>query len=89
MELATLKVPERPRTSLWLRQIKFIQISYLGIQDKLDYFESLNIGSLWLTPIYPSPMKDNGYDVKDYMNVDEKFGNLEDFKVNDAWKYKI
>jgi glycosidase len=34
-------------------------------------------------------MKDNGYDVKDYMNVDEKFGNLEDFKVKDARRSKI
>ncbi len=36
-----------------------------------------------MSPIYPSPMKDNGYDVKDYVNVDEKFGNLEDFKVTE------
>ena len=52
-----------------------------GIQQKLDYFESLGVGSLWLTPIYPSPMKDNGYDIKDYNNIDPLFGNLADFKV--------
>jgi len=52
-----------------------------GIQQKLDYFESLGVGSLWLTPIYPSPMKDNGYDIKDYNDIDPMFGNLEDFKV--------
>ncbi len=54
----------------------------LGILDELDHFESLNIGSLWLTPIYPSPMKDNGYDVKDYVDIDEQFGGLEAFKVS-------
>lgn len=60
----------------------------LGILNKLDYFESLNIGSLWLTPIYPSPMKDNGYDVKDYVNIDKQFGTLDDFKVQLEIKLK-
>jgi glycosidase len=43
------------------------------------------VSALWLTPIYPSPMKDNGYDVKDYTDVDPMFGNLDDFKVR-AWQ---
>ena len=53
-----------------------------GIQEKLGYFESLGVGALWLTPINPSPMKDNGYDVSDYKNVDPMFGTLEDFKAS-------
>jgi glycosidase len=44
----------------------------------------LGVGALWLTPIYPSPMKDNGYDIKDYVNVDPMFGTLDDFKVKGA-----
>ena len=56
-------------------------MTFIGIHEKLDYFESLGVGSLWLTPIYPSPMKDNGYDIKDYNNIDPIFGTLEDFKV--------
>ena len=38
-----------------------------GITQRLDYLKSLNIGAIWLSPIYPSPMIDFGYDVADYM----------------------
>src|ERR1700722_7829253 len=55
-----------------------------GIIEKLDYLagktESLGITAIWLTPFYPSPMADFGYDVTDHCNVDPLFGNLEDFK---------
>lgn len=51
-----------------------------GIHEKLDYFESLGVGSLWLTPIYPSPMKDNGYDISNYVDIEPTFGTMEDFK---------
>lgn len=50
-----------------------------GIYRRLDYLESLNIQAVWLSPIYPSPMKDFGYDVADYTAIHPPFGSLEDF----------
>ncbi len=49
-----------------------------GIIEKLDYLKSLGIGAIWLTPIYLSPMKDNGYDIADYCSVDPMFGTMAD-----------
>ena len=45
-----------------------------GVQEKLDYLSGLGIGSIYLSPIYTSPMKDNGFDVSDYKNINEEFG---------------
>jgi alpha-glucosidase len=50
-----------------------------GIISRLDYLRWLGVDALWLSPIYPSPMKDFGYDVSDYTAVDPVFGTLEDF----------
>lgn len=50
-----------------------------GVIDKLDYIKSLDVGAIWLTPIYPSPMVDNGYDIADYTGIDPHFGTLADF----------
>ena len=50
-----------------------------GIINKLDYIKSLNVGAIWLTPVYPSPMVDNGYDIANYTAIDPRFGTLEDF----------
>jgi len=50
-----------------------------GIISRLDYLSSLGIDAVWLSPIYPSPDADFGYDVSDYCAVDPKFGSLEDF----------
>jgi alpha-glucosidase len=50
-----------------------------GILSRLDYLRWLGVDALWLSPIYPSPMKDFGYDVSDYTAVDPVFGTLEDF----------
>jgi oligo-1,6-glucosidase len=52
-----------------------------GITAKLDYLESLGVDALWLTPIYPTPWRDSGYDVADYQNIDPRFGTLADFDV--------
>merc|ERR1712141_592348 len=52
-----------------------------GVQEKLDYLSGLGIGSIYLSPIYTSPMKDNGFDVSDYKNINEEFGTMEDFKA--------
>ncbi len=50
-----------------------------GIQRRLDYVRSLGVEAVWLSPIYPSPMADFGYDVANYTDVDPVFGTLEDF----------
>jgi len=55
-----------------------------GIQSRLDYLRdgttaSLGVDAIWLSPIYPSPMRDFGYDVSDYCNIDPRFGTLADF----------
>jgi alpha-glucosidase len=50
-----------------------------GVLSRLDYLGWLGVDALWLSPIYPSPMKDFGYDVADYTGVDPLFGTLEDF----------
>jgi alpha-glucosidase len=50
-----------------------------GIRQQLDYLASLGVDALWLSPIYPSPMRDFGYDVANYVSVDPVFGTLEDF----------
>ena len=50
-----------------------------GIISKLDYLQWLGIDAIWLTPIYPSPMVDNGYDIADYYSVNPDFGTLQDF----------
>jgi len=50
-----------------------------GIIEKLDYLQYLGIETIWISPIYPSPMADFGYDIADYCGVDAIFGTLDDF----------
>ena len=50
-----------------------------GIRSKLDHIEELGVDAVWLSPFYPSPMADFGYDVSDYEGVDPVFGTLDDF----------
>jgi len=50
-----------------------------GLTAKLDYIASLGVTCLWLLPFYPSPNRDNGYDIMDYYNVDSRLGTLGDF----------
>ena len=49
-----------------------------GIIFKLDYLKALGVGVLWLSPLYPSPNKDNGYDISDYCGIHSNYGTLED-----------
>jgi len=51
-----------------------------GLTQKLDYLQALGVDCLWLMPIYPSPLKDDGYDIADYCGVLPAYGTLEDFK---------
>jgi maltose alpha-D-glucosyltransferase / alpha-amylase len=53
---------------------------FKGLTQKLDYLQDLGITAIWLLPFYPSPLKDDGYDISDYTNVHTAYGNLRDFK---------
>ena len=49
-----------------------------GVIDKLDYLKELGVDIVWLSPIYCSPLADQGYDISDYYNIDPRFGTMED-----------
>src|SRR5712672_3265578 len=50
-----------------------------GIRNRLGYLSWLGVDAIWISPIYPSPMADFGYDVADYCDIDRLFGTLKDF----------
>jgi alpha-glucosidase len=62
-----------------------------GITSRLDYLQALGIDAIWLTPCYPSPQVDFGYDVSDYENIDQQYGTLADFDklIAEANKHHI
>ncbi len=78
---------------MWYKDAVFYQISVRafkdsngdghgdlrGVTEKLDYLQNLGVDCIWLMPIYPSPWNDDGYDIADYYNVAEIFGDLDDF----------
>ena len=63
----------------------------VGVTKKLDYLQKLGIGAIWLTPIYPSPMIDNGYDIANYTEIDPNYGTMSDFEnlISEADKRNI
>jgi alpha-glucosidase len=85
-------MPDQP-TSPWWRTAVFYEVyvrsfadaggsgvgDLRGIHDRLDHLAALGVDALWLTPFYPSPMADHGYDVADPRDVDPMFGTLADF----------
>ena len=62
-----------------------------GVIEKLDYLQKLGIDAIWLSPVYQSPMIDNGYDISDYLAIDPLFGTMDDFErlVSEAKARKI
>jgi maltose alpha-D-glucosyltransferase/alpha-amylase len=53
---------------------------FRGLTSKLDYIQELGVNAVWLLPFYPSPLKDDGYDVADYHNVHPQYGTRSDFR---------
>src|SRR5207253_11251716 len=53
---------------------------FAGLTQHLDYLHDLGVNTLWLLPFYPSPGKDDGYDIADYRRINSDFGTLRDFK---------
>src|SRR5260370_29941944 len=80
---------------VWWRHVIFYQIyprslqdsnadgvgDIVGIIERLPYLQALGVDAIWLSPIFPSPMADFGYDIADYTGVDPLFGTMEDFDV--------
>jgi maltose alpha-D-glucosyltransferase/alpha-amylase len=54
---------------------------FRGLIGRLDYLHELGVTAIWLLPFYPSPMRDDGYDIADYFDVNPNFGTLADFKA--------
>ena len=54
---------------------------FQGLTSKLGYIRDLGVNTIWLMPFYPSPLKDDGYDIADYKNVHPQYGTLDDFRT--------
>ena len=79
---------------LWFKQAVIYQVhikafydsnqdgigDFAGLRQKLDYLESLGITAIWLLPFYPSPFKDDGYDISNYFSVHPVYGSMHDFR---------
>jgi len=89
--MPTLRRPD----PLWYKDAVFYQLhvksfvdsnadgigDFPGLTSKLDHLSSLGVDCLWLQPIYPSPFKDDGYDISDYTSIHPSYGTLDDFKT--------
>src|SRR3954464_6609769 len=53
---------------------------FRGLTEKLDYIRDLGVNTVWVMPFYPSPLKDDGYDVSDFESVHAPYGSVADFK---------
>jgi len=54
---------------------------FAGLTAKLDYIQDLGVNTIWVLPFYPSPMRDDGYDIADYINIHPDYGTRKDFKI--------
>lgn len=91
-----------PEDKLWYKDAVFYELhvrtfkdsnedgmgDFPGLTSKLDYLKDLGIDCIWLLPFYPSPLKDDGYDVADFYNIHPDLGTLADFQefINEAHK---
>ncbi|HWH82178.1 MAG TPA: alpha-amylase family glycosyl hydrolase [Burkholderiaceae bacterium] len=92
-EIAQERPPDRPSPDAWWRNGVIYQIyprsfqdadgdgigDLNGIRQRLGYVAALGVDAIWISPFFPSPMADFGYDVADYCDVDPRFGTLADF----------
>jgi maltose alpha-D-glucosyltransferase/alpha-amylase len=91
-----VQTPEvaKPPTPLWFKEAIIYQLhiktfcdvnndgvgDFQGLLAKLDYLKNLGVTTIWLLPFYPSPLRDDGYDISDYYTVHPSYGTLDDFK---------
>ena len=90
-----MKTKKITNNNLWVKNAVFYEVyvrafydssgdgdgDLRGLIEKLDYIRELGVDCLWLLPTYPSPLKDDGYDISDYCNVLPEYGTLDDFKT--------
>jgi maltose alpha-D-glucosyltransferase / alpha-amylase len=62
---------------------------FKGLMTKLEYIRDLGVNTIWLMPFYPSPLRDDGYDIADYKNVHPQFGTLDDFRAMLAEAHRL
>ncbi len=64
---------------------------FKGFLEKLDYLQDLGVTTIWVLPFYPSPLRDDGYDIADYYNINPSYGNIEQFKqfLDEAHRRKL
>jgi len=91
--LADIK-PEQSLDELWFKDAIIYQLhvkafadsnndgigDFAGLTSKLDYLQDLGVTTLWLLPFYPSPGRDDGYDISDYRTINPDFGTMQDFR---------
>jgi maltose alpha-D-glucosyltransferase / alpha-amylase len=53
---------------------------FRGMTEKLDYLQDLGVTAIWVLPFYPSPWRDDGYDIADYADVHPAYGTMRDFR---------
>jgi maltose alpha-D-glucosyltransferase/alpha-amylase len=84
-----------PQDALWYKDAIIYQLhvkaffdadddgigDFRGLRQKLDYLHDLGVTALWLLPFYPSPLRDDGYDISDYRNIHPAYGRMADFKA--------
>jgi maltose alpha-D-glucosyltransferase/alpha-amylase len=89
-----VKAPTLPVDPTWYKDAVIYQLhvrsffdsnndgigDFPGLTAKLDYLQDLGVTALWLLPFYPSPLRDDGYDIADYMDVNPSYGTLRDFR---------
>src|SRR6476659_946155 len=81
-------------TNLWFKDAVIYQVhvrafqdsnndgigDFRGLASRLDYIQDLGVTAIWLQPFFPSPLKDDGYDIADYTGVNPQYGTLDDFR---------
>ncbi len=87
--------PAPPANPLWFKDAVIYQThvktfadsngdgigDFRGLTSKLDYLQDLGVTAIWILPFYPSPLKDDGYDIADYYNVNPAYGTIKDFRA--------
>jgi maltose alpha-D-glucosyltransferase / alpha-amylase len=97
LPLSAVSAAARPATSdpLWYKDAIIYQLhvkaffdgdddgvgDFSGLCRKLDYLQDLGVTALWLLPFYPSPLRDDGYDIADYKNINPSYGRMHDFRM--------
>ena len=85
----------QPGNNLWYKDAVIYQLhvrafcdsngdgigDFAGLTQRLDYLKYLGVTTIWLLPFYPSPLRDDGYDISDYVSVHPSYGSLDDFKT--------